>query len=113
MSEAPKADVLKGSLDLLTLKALEVAGPMHGWGIELWIERVSGGALEIHQGTLYPALLRLLKQKWVLAKYGRSDNNRPARFYHLTPKGRRQLRAATDQWRRDSATVNRILRKTY
>jgi PadR family transcriptional regulator len=110
MSSQDKADVLQGTLDLLVLKTLDALGPMHGWGIAQRIEQLSSSALSLNQGTLYPALLRLEQQGWLRSKYGLSENNRRARFYQLTAKGRRRLRQATDDWRRDSAIVNRILR---
>ena len=107
-----KSDVLQGTLDLLVLKTLDTLGPQHGYGIAQRIAQVSADALSLNQGTLYPALLRLEQQGLVRSKIGVSDNNRRARFYSLTPAGRRRLRAEAEQWRRSASIVNRILRAT-
>jgi transcriptional regulator len=107
-----KADVLQGTLDLLVLKTLDTLGPQHGYGIAQRIAQVSESALSLNQGTLYPALLRLEQRGLVKSKIGVSDNNRRARYYSLTPAGRRRLAAETEQWRRASSIVNRILRAT-
>jgi transcriptional regulator len=88
-----KRDVLQGTLDLLVLKTLETMGPMHGWGIARRLEQVSDNLLQMNQGTLYPALLRLEQGGWITSDWGVSDNNRRARFYTLTAAGRRRLRA--------------------
>src|SRR5439155_9899257 len=104
-----KADILRGTLDLLILKTLDTLGPVHGYGIAQRIQQVSGAMLSLNQGTLYPALLRLEQRGWVLSRIGTSDNNRRARYYSLTAAGRRQLRRETEEWRRASALVNRIL----
>jgi len=92
------AQLLPGTLDLLILKAVSLA-PAHGYGILLRIAQISGGALAIEQGALYPALARLERQGLLDAKWGTSDNNRAARFYRLTPAGKRRLREETDGWR--------------
>ena len=102
------ADVLQGTLDLLVLKAASI-DPMHGWGISQRIQQISRGVLEINQGSLYPALHRLVKRGWLAASWGVSENNRRARFYRLTAAGRRQLQHETATWRRVSAAVNAIL----
>ncbi|HEV8411941.1 MAG TPA: PadR family transcriptional regulator [Gemmatimonadaceae bacterium] len=104
----PAADILQGTLDLLILKSVAV-DPMHGWGISQRIQEVSRGVLEINQGSLYPALHRLVKRRWLDASWGVSENNRRARFYRLTPAGRRQLLQETATWRRLSGAVNAIL----
>ena len=91
------AQLLPGTLDLLILKAVSLA-PAHGYGILLRIAQISGGALAIEQGALYPALARLERQQLLDAKWGTSDNNRAARFYRLTAAGKRRLRAETDGW---------------
>ena len=104
-----RPDVLRGTLDLLVLKTLDALGPLHGYGIARRIQQVSGAMLSLNQGTLYPALLRLEQRGWVLSRIGTSDNNRRARYYSLTAAGRRQLRRETEEWRRASALVNRIL----
>jgi transcriptional regulator len=104
----PNADVLQGTLDLLILKAASLE-PMHGWGISLRIREISKGVLEVNQGSLYPALHRLVKRRWLDASWGISENNRRARFYKLTALGRRQLTQETDTWRRFSAAVDAVL----
>jgi PadR family transcriptional regulator PadR len=93
------AALLPGTLDLLILKAVSLE-VLHGYGILLRIEQISGGALSIEQGALYPALARLERQHLIDAKWGISDNNRKARFYRLTAAGRRRLREETDGWQR-------------
>jgi len=103
-----KADLLQGTLDLLVLKTLETLGPMHGWGIARRIEQVSEDALRMNQGTLYPALVRLEQRRWIKSRWGVSENNRRARFYALTPKGLRQLRAEEARWERMSAIIGRV-----
>ena len=104
-----RADLLQGTLDLLVLKTLDTLGPMHGWGIARRIEQVSGHALQMNQGTLYPALVRLEQAGWVGSKWGVSDNNRRARFYALTAKGRRRLRAEEESWQRMSTIITRVI----
>lgn len=104
----PSADVLQGTLDLLILKSVS-RDPMHGWGISVRIREVSRGVLEVNQGSLYPALHRLVKRRWLDATWGVSDNNRRARFYRLTAAGRRQLHEETASWRKVSGAVNAIL----
>ena len=93
-----KTDLLRGTLDLLVLKTLESLGPMHGWGIARRLEQVSEDVLELNQGTLYPALVRLQQRGWITAKWGTSENNRRARFYSITTAGRKQLRVETASW---------------
>lgn len=104
-----KHDVLQGTLDLLVLKTLETLGPMHGWGIARRIEQVSGDLLYMNQGTLYPALLRLQQKGWIAAKWGVSDNNRRAKFYSLTRKGRKQLAAEAESWEQMVGIVARFM----
>lgn len=94
-----QAELLPGTLDLLILKAVSL-GPLHGYGVLLRIGQISGGALEIEQGALYPALYRLEGQDLLAAEWGTSENNRRAKFYRLTPAGRRRLRAETAGWNR-------------
>jgi PadR family transcriptional regulator PadR len=95
----PGADLLPGTLDLLILKAVSL-GPLHGYGVLLRIQQISGGALTIEQGALYPALYRLERKGLLDTEWGTSDNNRRAKFYRLTPAGRKHLRAEADGWRR-------------
>ena len=107
-----KAEVLQGTLDLLVLKTLDSMGPMHGFGIAQRIQQVSEDLLQLNQGTLYPALLRLEQRGWVASKWGVSENNRKAKFYSLTRAGRRQLVEEAESWDRMSAMINRVLRTT-
>lgn len=104
-------DLLQGTLDMLILKAVSL-GPLHGYGILLRIEQISGAALKVPQGSLYPALYRLVRRAWIASEWGESDNNRKARFYRLTAEGRRQLRSETEQWSRLTDTIARVLRTT-
>jgi PadR family transcriptional regulator, regulatory protein PadR len=106
----PKTEVLQGTLDLLVLKTLDSIGPMHGFGIALRIQQVSDDLLQINQGTLYPALLRLEQRGWIASKWGISENNRKAKFYSLTRAGRKQLGEETEEWGRMSAMINRVLK---
>jgi transcriptional regulator len=96
---AEKAQLLPGTLDLLILKAVSL-GPLHGYGVLLRIEQVTGGALTIEQGALYPALYRLESQDLIAGEWGVSENNRRAKFYSLTRAGRKRLRAETESWNR-------------
>ena len=102
------ADVLQGTLDLLILKAASLE-TMHGWAVSLRIRQISSGVLEVNQGSLYPALHRLVKRGWLDASWGVSENNRRARFYRLTPAGRKQLTQETATWRRFSTAVDALL----
>ena len=90
MASTPQSDVLQGTLDLLILKTLALQ-PMHGWGISQRIQQVSNDVLQVNQGSLYPALHRLEVKGWIAASWGTSENNRRAKFYHLTAEGRRQF----------------------
>ncbi len=112
MPEPLKAEVLQGTLDLLVLKTLETLGPQHGYAIAQRILQISQEALSLNQGTLYPALLRLEQRGLIRSRIGVSDNKRRARFYTLTPAGRRRLETEAEEWRRASAIVNRVLRAT-
>src|SRR5437870_9584425 len=94
-----QAQILPGTLDLLILKAVSL-GPLHGYGVLLRIEQISGGALLVEQGALYPALFRLVRQGLLKASWGTSDNNRRAKFYELTAAGRKRLREETANWNR-------------
>lgn len=107
MSE--RTDILQGTLDLMVLKTLDTLGPMHGYGIAQRIQQISEDALYLNQGTLYPALLRLEQRGWISAEYGLSENNRRARFYSLTRKGRKQLEEEVAQWRSTVAIMTRLL----
>ena len=105
-----KLDLLPGSLDLLVLQTLATMGPMHGFGIARRIEAVGADALLLNQGTIYAALVRLQQSKWIEAEWGTSDNNRKAKYYQLTVRGRRRLVDETENWQRMSNVVGRILR---
>jgi PadR family transcriptional regulator PadR len=109
---ADKADVLQGTLILLVLRTLDVLGPLHGYGIALRIERISKDVLQLNQGTLYPALLRMEQEGWIAAKWGASEKNRKARFYSITASGRRRLANETENWRRMSSTIERFFALT-
>ena len=106
---ANKQEVLPGTLNLLVLKTLAALGPLHGYGIARRIEQVSGDLLEVNQGTIYPALLKLEQMGWIRAKWSVSENNRRAKFYSLTAAGKKQVRAEEEEWRRTSAIVSRFL----
>jgi PadR family transcriptional regulator PadR len=108
MAEA-KTDVLQGTLDLMVLKTLEALGPLHGYGIARRIEQVSENLLQLNQGTLYPALLRLQQRGWIKGEWGTSENNRKAKFYQLSPAGRRQLAVEAQNWERISGVMARLL----
>ena len=102
------ADLLQGTLDMLILKAVSL-GPLHGYGVLLRIQQISGGRLEIQQGSLYPALYRLERQELIESEWGASDNNRKARFYSLTAAGRRQLAKEAREWNRMTEIIAGIL----
>jgi PadR family transcriptional regulator PadR len=106
-----RSDLLQGTLDLLILRTL-ATGPMHGWGISQRIQQISAEVLRVNQGSLYPALSRLEQQGWIDAEWGVSDNNRQARFYSLTKRGRRQLQEETANWERFVGAVARVLEQT-
>jgi PadR family transcriptional regulator, regulatory protein PadR len=105
-----KSDVLHGSLVLMVLRTLDSMGPQHGWGIARRIEQTSGDVLELNQGSLYPALLRLEQLGWIASKWGTSENNRRAKFYSITRAGKKQLAAETENWERISGIIGRFLR---
>jgi PadR family transcriptional regulator, regulatory protein PadR len=110
MITASKTEVLQGTLDLLVLKTLDTLGPLHGFGIARRIQQVSEDMLQLNQGTLYPALVRLEQRGWIRSKWGVSDNNRRARFYSLTDSGRKQLAREAESWERMSSLITRLLR---
>ena len=99
-----QAQLLPGTLDLLILKAVSL-GPLHGYGVLLRIGQISEQALVIEQGALYPALFRLVRQGLLKTEWGKSDNNRRAKFYELTSKGRKRLREETDWWNRSASAI--------
>src|SRR6202012_1411978 len=104
-----KADVLQGTLDLMVLKTLESLGPLHGYGIARRIEQVSGETIQLNQGTIYPALLRLEQKGWIKSEWGMSETNRRAKFYSLSRIGRKQIETATENWERVATTMARFL----
>src|SRR5207244_10097984 len=107
--EKERIELLQGTLDLLILRTL-LLGPAHGHAIAKAIEFNSDDVLQVEQGSLYPALHRLIKRGWISFEDGTSENNRRAKFYRLTPKGRRQLAAETSKWDKLAAAIARILR---
>jgi PadR family transcriptional regulator PadR len=110
--QTSKSEVLQGTLDLLVLKTIDSMGPLHGFGISMRIQQLSKDLLQLNQGTLYPALLRLEQRGWIVSKWGVSENNRKAKFYSLTRSGRKQLEEEAENWGRMSAMINRMLRTT-
>ena len=106
-----QADLLQGTLDLLILKAVSLS-PLHGYGVLLRIQQISGEELAIQQGSLYPALYRLEHQGVITSEWGESENNRRAKFYSLTPTGRDRLQMETDKWNRMAGIIGNILRAT-
>jgi PadR family transcriptional regulator len=111
MPEAPTPELLQGTLDLLILKALSL-GPMHGYGILLRIQHFSGAALEIQQGSLYPAVYRLEHQGLLAGEWGTSENNRRAKFYSLTPAGRRRFKEERESWSRLVQAIAAVMNAT-
>jgi transcriptional regulator len=108
MSPSRSTDILQGTLDVLILKTLSL-GENHGWGIAQRIQQVSRDVLQVNQGSLYPALYRLEQQHWITSSWASSENNRRAKYYELTAKGRRQLEVETDRWRRFAEAVDLVL----
>jgi len=106
---AEKKDLLQGTLDLLILRVLN-GGPMHGFGIAQKIHVLSADALRVEEGSLYPALYRMEAKGWIKAEWGQSENNRKAKFYQLTAKGRKQLGAEQDTWTRLAAAIGQVLK---
>jgi transcriptional regulator len=104
-----KADVLQGTLDLMVLRTLESMGPQHGYAIAARLEQCSAGALQLNMGTLYPALMRLEQRGWLRGAWHTTDNNRRARYYSITPAGRRQLAIERQAWDRMSSIMQRVL----
>ncbi|HEY3568109.1 MAG TPA: PadR family transcriptional regulator [Thermoanaerobaculia bacterium] len=101
-------DLPQGTLDLLLLKTLAL-GPLHGWAIAERLQQISRDAVQVQQGSLYPALHRMERRGWIAARWGTSENNRRAKFYELTRAGRQQLEAETESWRRLAAAVAHVL----
>jgi len=112
MARDSKHEVLPGTLNLLILKTLASLGPLHGYGIARRIEQVSGDLLELNQGTIYPALLKLEQMAWIRTRWSTSENNRRAKYYSITAAGKKQLLKEEEDWRRTSAIVTRFLAPT-
>jgi PadR family transcriptional regulator PadR len=108
-ADPEKTDVLQGTLVLLVLRTLEALGPLHGYGIARRIEQISQDLLQLNQGTLYPALLRMEQERWITSRWGASEKNRKAKFYSISAAGRRQLAKETKDWQRMSSTIDRFL----
>jgi PadR family transcriptional regulator, regulatory protein PadR len=104
-----KLDVIYGTLDLLVLKTLEALGPLHGYAIARRLHQVSQELLQLNQGTLYPALLRLEHNGWISSDWGTSENGRRARYYSITKSGRRRLEVETENWQQKAAVISRVL----
>ena len=104
-----KLGILQGTLDLMVLKTLEGAGPMHGYGIARRVEVVSGNVLSLNQGSIHPALLRLKQRGWIKAEWGVSETRRRARFYQLTEMGRSEMKKETENWKRIAGIMTRFL----
>lgn len=107
----PKSDLLQGTLDLIVLRILTL-GPRHGYGIAQRIQQISKDVLQVNQGSLYPALLRLEQNGWIRSEWGTSDNNRRAKYYSITPAGKSQLAEETENWERVSGAIKRLLAAT-
>jgi PadR family transcriptional regulator, regulatory protein PadR len=108
-ADTPKSDLLQGTLDVLILKIVAL-GPIHGYAIAQRLQQMSGEVLQVQQGSLYPALHRLEKRRWLRAEWAASDTGREARFYSLTRLGRKQLEEQRENWDRLSAAISGILR---
>jgi PadR family transcriptional regulator, regulatory protein PadR len=104
-----KLEILQGTLDLMVLQTLAAMGSLHGYGIARRIEQISGEEILLNQGTIYASLLRLQERGWISAAWGTSDNNRKAKFYSITKKGRKQLAEDADHWQRLSSVMSRLL----
>jgi transcriptional regulator len=108
----PRSDILQGTLEMLVLKTLTLE-PMHGWGLSVRLRQISGDVFEVHQGSLYPALQRMLRRGWIESAWRATENNRRARYYEITREGRRQLEAQVAEWDRSSRAVDRVLRFAF
>ena len=108
--DTPKSEVLQGTLDLMILKTLHALGPLHGFGIARRIEQVSQDILQLNEGTVYTSLLRMRQQGWISAGWGTSENNRKAKYYSITKRGMKQLELETENWKRISGVIGRVLR---
>lgn len=109
MADFDRVDLLQGTLDMLVLKTLSRGGPMHGYAVARWIHETTGDALRLEEGTLYPALYRMERKGWIASKWGLSENNRRARYYRLTPAGRKQLEVESRAWAGISEAIGKIM----
>ncbi|HKN67558.1 MAG TPA: PadR family transcriptional regulator [Gemmatimonadaceae bacterium] len=107
-----RSEVLQGTLEMLALKLLSTE-PMHGWGLSLKLREISHDVFDVNQGSLYPALQRMLRRGWIRAEWRATENNRRARYYAITREGRRQLETEIADWERTSGAVNRVLRYAF
>ena len=107
----PSVDILRGTLDLLILKALSW-GPSHGYGVARWIEQATGDVLRVEEGSLYPALYRMARKGWIRGEWGVSENNRRAKYYSLTAEGRRQFVEQSTGWQRLATAVTQAVATT-
>src|SRR6516165_9398390 len=108
MMPTPKLDLLQGTLDLMVLRTLETMGPLHGYGIARRIEQLSENEILLNQGTIYASLVRLQQRGWIRAEWGVSDNNRKAKFYTITKRGRKQLSTDAAYWQRLTGVMGRL-----
>ena len=107
-----RSEVLQGTLEMLALKLLSTE-PIHGWGLSLRLREISHDVFDVNQGSLYPALQRMLRRGWIRAEWRATENNRRARYYAITREGRRQLETEIADWERTSGAVNRVLRYAF
>ncbi len=105
----PRTQVLQGTLDLIVLRTLDTMGPLHAYGIATRLQQVSGDLLKLNQGTLYPALVRLEQQRWILGEWKKTENNREAKYYRITRSGRKALTGETERWRQMATLVEKLL----
>lgn len=108
-AEIKRSELLQGTLDLMILKTLQALGPQHGFGIARRLEQVSRDVLRLNEGTVYTSLLRLQQQGWIDSDWGTSENNRKAKFYSITKNGVKQLARETENWKRISGVIGRVL----
>jgi transcriptional regulator len=109
---AQRSEVLQGTLEMLALKLL-TGEPMHGWGLSLKLRELSRDVFDVNQGSLYPALQKMLRRGWIRAEWRASENNRRARYYAITREGLKQLEVEIQDWERSSGAVNRVLRIAF
>jgi PadR family transcriptional regulator, regulatory protein PadR len=104
-----KSEILQGTLDLMVLKTLDAMGPLHGYGIALRLEQLSDQVLQVNQGTVYASLVRLVQKGRIRAEWGTSENNRSAKYYSITARGRKHLTAEAEDWTRISGVIGKLL----